>query len=231
MATKTAAVDQATRDAIHRALPGPKGNRWSTAVAVADAVGKAYSTVTENLRAMAADGRVESRRLGRNTVWRKVHPSPKLRKGDIPTPRAATVDPIFHTPPSRAKPATPGGPSQASMDPATEAPGGAPPDDVLDAEIVEDAPTELPAEAPPAVAEKPRREPSKAPLAVWGKGALQAAILAHVQGLPEGESVTPHQVARAINSGSGAVAYGLDRLVTKGNVAKVSKKPQRYAAV
>lgn len=88
-ATRTA--DQ-WREAIHRSLPGPDGD-GATARAVAEAVGLGYSTTTAYLRSMAVDGRVESTKEGRNTVWRKLDPSPTMTKDDVPTPRAAVVAP------------------------------------------------------------------------------------------------------------------------------------------
>jgi len=65
---------------------------------------------------------------------------------------------------------------------------------------------------------------------VWARGALQDAILSHIQALPQGQDATPNQVAVALNSHAGAVAYGLNRLVVKGTVVQTSDKPLRYAA-
>lgn len=353
MATKTA-VDQATRDAIHRALPGPKGDQWATAKAIAEVVGKGYSTITEHLRAMVDAGTVGMDRQGRSNVFRKTAASPKLRKSDVTTPRAEPVKATtaggnrraLATPKRRTAPVTrdletvelpaadvepvpgepvPGEPAEFLVWMAVKRKGlnyhrpgvnnrtmcGRPTHSgvylplaevretsslcrscaVLNAHYLNDpaspqcvtcgrrfAPSEAragfttcercprpdavpqpppaantptggdlgavvgfmesvrPVSAPPVEPEsKPRRvrkpKADAARLAVWKRGELQQAILAHVQGLPAGESATPHQVAKAINSGAGAVSYGLDRLATKGNVTKTSDKPIRYAAV
>lgn len=100
--TKATRTAEQWRDAIHRALPGPKGD-GATARAVADAVGLGYSTVTAYLRTMAEDGRVASTREGRNTVWRKLGASPKLTRDEIPTPRAAVVDAAAASAPTPAR--------------------------------------------------------------------------------------------------------------------------------
>lgn len=342
MATKTTTTDQdarahvlrATRDQIHRALPGPKGVEWSTAQAIADVVGKGYSTVTENLRAMAVDGRVESRKLGRNTVWRRLVAAPKLTKTDVPTPRAATVaqshDVRALAPPKRRRATVTRDVETVELPPADVEPNDEPiGDGVLDAEIVEAdgdmvwmavkrkglnyhkpaydggvspavphgvltvcgrsmrtgvfvplaevrdtspmcpdcvrraaaAPSEpvtvpqpppaantptggdvgavvdyleaqRPVSAPPAEPVQKARRPKAETktYAVFGRGKLQDAILTHVQALAPADA-TPYQVATALNAYPGAVAYGLGRLVVKGNVRVTSDKPQRYAAV
>jgi DNA-binding transcriptional ArsR family regulator len=339
MATTKTAVDQATRDAIHRALPGPKGDKWTTAKAVADAVGKGYSTVTEHLRAMVDAGTVAMDRQGRSNVFRKYGPSPKLKKSDVPVPRAELVKSAR----PRRRPTVTRGletvelpaadvdlrfaedtggcdyvvPHKRQPEPVPDAPDGeqvwmatqrkglnyhrvaraipgvtvcgrsmrtgvtvplaevretsakcrecypftaadvrdlyAP---VKDAEpvavpqppaaanvpaggdlgaVVGFMEAARPVSAPPAEPAEPRRArrdkgPAKT-YAVFGRGELQTAILAHVQALPAGTDTTPYQVATALNAYPGAVAYGLDRLRVKGNLAKTSDKPIRYAAV
>lgn len=91
MATKNAtATTDEIRAAIHRALPG-KGDEWSTAKQVAGVVSAAYSTITEHLRAMVADGTVRTDKAGRSTVYQKVGKSPALKRDDVPTPRAAAT--------------------------------------------------------------------------------------------------------------------------------------------
>jgi hypothetical protein len=311
--TKTAKQGTAI-PAILRALPGPKGDLWATVAAVADAVGKGYSTVTENLRTMAIAGQVESRKLGRNTVWRRLVTPPKLKRDDVPVPRAHTVtvgDAVATT-----KPEAPGADAaelaavtadagdqvwmatrrrglnyhipaadnRTACHRSTHAGVYLPVAEVRDTSplcpVCERAavaaeldrltePAESPAEAPepvavpqpPPAANTPTggeagavmafmesvRPVSAAPAepvrkarrphgqsktyAVFGRGELQAAILSHVQALPEGTDTSPYQVATALNAYPGAVAYGLGRLEIKGNVRKTSEQPQRFAAV
>jgi hypothetical protein len=316
--TKTA---EQARTTILRALPGPKGDEWATAQAVATAADKGYSTVTETLRAMAIAGQAESRKLGRNTVWRRLVTPPKLRRDDVLVPRAKTVtvaeaktagkaaprkvgtgrvrshtgetrggqaddgDVVwmaicrrgleFHDLTSLGQPggeqtlcarSTASATSWYGTREAAVSAGGQPcprcvavatagsPVEVSEPVAVPQPPPAAntptggdagavmafmesvrPVSAAPAEPEKPhrtRREPKagKAPLAVWRRGELQNAILAHMRGLPEGESATPYAVAVALNSGPGAVAYSLDRLRVRGEVVKTSDQPQRYGA-
>lgn len=335
MAATTKTTDQATRDAIHRALPGPKqGDQWATARAVADAVGKAYSTVTEHLRAMVEDGSVGMDKHGRANVYRKTAGSPKLKATDAVTPAATPVvkgntkdgtrralAPKPALPKRRRAPVTRSVQTvelpAANVEPATEPVPDAPAsarvwmstrrkglnyhalasalkdstacgrstrtgvlvdladvrdtspfcpvckssvvgwldDDAKPADPVAvpqppaaaNTPTGgdlgavvgfmesvRPVSAPPAEPEKKARRPRAggAPktYAVFGRGELQDAILSHVQGLPAGTDATPYQVATALKAYPGAVAYGLGRLVVKGNVVKTSDQPQRFAA-
>jgi hypothetical protein len=332
-ATATRTADQA-RDSIHRALPGPKGDEWSTARAVAAVVDMGYSTVTEHLRAMVETGTVATTKQGRSSVFRRNGPAPKLRKTDTVTPRAGRAarlaaatarTGVAYTPngqvanplaeqivgeltkpltvcgrsmrtgvtvelwgvPQDSKPCKKcypayGSPPAAAYDKGSmytvwmsanrkgldfhepsslPAAGPAPVIPVTAPESVAAA-TEPPAvPQPPAAARTPAgaavgdavaflesvRPVSAAPAApeqkaprapkadrqqphaVFGRGELQAAILDHLRAHDD-DWFTPTEMARAVNSGAGAAAYGLDRLVLKGEAVKADGSPQRYRA-
>jgi DNA-binding transcriptional ArsR family regulator len=310
-----------TQAAILRALPGPTGDQWSTARAVAEATGTGYSTVTEHLRAMVEAGVAATVKQGRSNMFRKNGAAPKLGRKDVVTPRAKPAPPrkvgtgrvlaeSGDTPAGGAASTVCGRSMRTGFEVArAEKPEGAKPcpqcrdgmtfvcdtvwvaakrrgvtyHEPRPAESAAPAPEPAPVPQPPAAANtpgaidlmaalrasverakdardtgsvgeaigflesvrpvsaapaEPERKPrtprvpkgDRAPFAVWGRGELQTAILDHLRGLADDADVTPTQVARVLNSHAGAVAYGLDRLTTKGEAKKTSDKPMKYAA-
>lgn len=77
---------QSVTAAVLTALPR---NGWTTPRAIADAVGKGYSTVTATLRDLQASGEARSEKQGRATVWQAVDPTAQTPQDETETPDAA----------------------------------------------------------------------------------------------------------------------------------------------
>jgi len=88
--------------------------------------------------------------------------------------------------------------------------------------------------APPAEpgARRTRRDPDgpRPDFAVWQPGKLQEAIVAAAQEMPDGSVFGPNQMARGLNSQAGSVTWAINRLVSLGNLVRVTDKPPRFRA-
>ena len=260
MVTVDRAQSTRDRDnAVLRALPGPDGDQWATVPAVADVTGLSLRHVSAHLQALRAEGKVESTKDGRTVVWRKVAVAPPLTVRDVVTRRAKSrrgksrggpisnaYGPDGFVAAELAAQAGGAVDDHSALKAAYEA--------IEDAEpcVVPDHPAEKPeprsgplgaiisfleaarpvsaAPAPPGRRVRTSGKPTPV-YATWGRGELQAAILAHMQGLPDDVQATPYELAKALNSHVGAVGYGLNALCGKGNVRLTCAKPVRYSAV
>jgi hypothetical protein len=78
-------------------------------------------------------------------------------------------------------------------------------------------------------AAKGKRRPARSPGTGTGvrPGALRDLVQAHLYDNPDTE-FTPHQISKALDRSSGAVANALDRLVQLGIATPTSEKPRRF---